>query len=62
MKLFAPSALVAALITLGSLNAALAQPSKNTQPMVKSKPDVVRGVDTLTSKAADDKTTKKGSG
>ena len=44
------------------MNIASAQPPKATHPMVKSNPDAVGGVDTITPKEAEDKTTKNVSG
>ena len=47
MKLFAPLALFVLLFSGAPLATASAQPSKTTLPMVKSKSDVVSGVDTI---------------
>ena len=54
--------LIVSLLGLTSLDRAWAQPSKTPHPMVKSKSDDVSGVDTITPKEANDKTSKNGSG
>ena len=54
--------LIVSLLGLSSLDRACAQPSKTSHSTVKSKPTNVTGVDTITPKEADDKTTTNGSG
>lgn len=54
--------ILAALFGLTPIGMTLAQPSKTTHPMVKSKSGNVSGVNTITPKEVDDKTTKNGSG
>jgi hypothetical protein len=62
MKPYAPLAFFVLLLSGTSLDTAFAQPSKPTHPMVKSKSSDVSGVDKITPKEPDDKTTKNGSG
>ncbi len=54
------SIILAMLVSSASIETAYAQPSKTTYSMVKSKTGEVKGVDTITPKEADDKTTNNG--
>ena len=54
--------IVAIIFGFASIDMALAQPSKNTHPMVKFKASDVNGVDMLQPREADDKNSQKASG
>ena len=62
MKPYALLALLVLLFGTVSLNTASAKPFKSPPSTVKSKSTNVSGVDTITPKEADDKTTTNGSG
>jgi hypothetical protein len=58
IKLITPQS----FLLLALFGVAIAQPSKTPHPMVKSKSGDVSGVEKITPKEADDKTTTNGSG
>ena len=62
MKPLLPLALSVLLLGIAPSDASSAQPSKATHPTVKSKSGDVSGVDTITPKEEDDRSSKNGSG